>query len=58
VLIGASKLTQLQDNLAATALVLTQSELAELEAATPLPAAYPNWFIENLVDQQALQALK
>jgi hypothetical protein len=37
---------------------LTAAEIAELDAATPLPAVYPNWFINNLQDQPATQALK
>jgi aryl-alcohol dehydrogenase-like predicted oxidoreductase len=57
VLIGATKLPQLQDNLAAADLVLTGEEIAELDAATQLPPAYPNWFIDKLADQATLKAL-
>jgi len=57
VLIGASKLQQLQDNLGAADLELQPGELAALEAATPLAAVYPNWFIDRLTDQQVAEAL-
>ncbi|WDZ75533.1 aldo/keto reductase [Ensifer adhaerens] len=57
VLLGASKPHQLMDNLGAAELVLTQAEIATLDAETvPMPV-YPNWFIDNLVDQPLVQAL-
>lgn len=57
VLLGATKRQQLQDNLAAADLTLTDAEIARLEAATPLAPVYPNWFIENLADRPVTQAL-
>jgi aryl-alcohol dehydrogenase-like predicted oxidoreductase len=57
VLVGATKLSQLNDNLGAADLTLTEAEIAELEAATPLMPVYPNWFNQNLVDQPVAQAL-
>jgi aryl-alcohol dehydrogenase-like predicted oxidoreductase len=57
VLLGATKLSQLDDNLGAADLKLTDAEIAELDAATPLPPVYPNWFNANLVDQPVAQAL-
>jgi aryl-alcohol dehydrogenase-like predicted oxidoreductase len=57
VLIGATKLHQLDDNLGAANIKLSAAEIAELDAATPLPPVYPNWFIDNLRDQAALNAL-
>lgn len=57
VLIGATKLHQLEDNLGAADLTLTKEELAELDAATPLDPVYPFWFNENLRDIPALDAL-
>ena len=57
VLIGATKEHQLQDNLAAADLALTGAEIADLDAATPLPAVYPNWFIDNFVDKPTIQTL-
>jgi aryl-alcohol dehydrogenase-like predicted oxidoreductase len=58
VLLGATKLHQLEDNLAAADLTLTDAEIARLDAATPLPRVYPNWFIDNLADQAVVQALQ
>jgi aryl-alcohol dehydrogenase-like predicted oxidoreductase len=57
VLLGATKRSQLDDNLGAADLKLTDAEVAELDAATPLPPVYPNWFNANLVDQPVAQAL-
>jgi aryl-alcohol dehydrogenase-like predicted oxidoreductase len=57
VILGASKLHQLEDNLGAADLVLEPGELEELDAATPLPPVYPNWFIERLSDKPAEAAL-
>jgi aryl-alcohol dehydrogenase-like predicted oxidoreductase len=59
VLLGASKLHQLEDNLGATSVHLSAGEVAELDAATALPPVYPNWFIERIaVDQPVAQALQ
>ena len=57
ILIGATKLHQLEDNLAAINVPLTGEEVAELDAATPLAPVYPNWFNENLRDTSAMEAL-
>ncbi len=57
VLIGSSKLHQLEDNLRAVDVTLSAEELAALDAATPPAAVYPNWFIENLRDQAVGAAL-
>jgi aryl-alcohol dehydrogenase-like predicted oxidoreductase len=57
VLIGATKLTQLEDNLAAVDLALSSSEIAQLDAATAPAAVYPNWFIDRLTDRQSEEAL-
>jgi aryl-alcohol dehydrogenase-like predicted oxidoreductase len=57
VLLGASKLSQLQDNLGANDLVLQDSDLEALEVATMPAPVYPNWFIDRLADEQVLQAL-
>lgn len=48
---------QLQDNLGAADLELQPGDIAALDAATPLPAVYPNWFIERLTDPQVAEAL-
>jgi aryl-alcohol dehydrogenase-like predicted oxidoreductase len=57
VIIGATKSHQLADNLRASDVELTAAEIAELDAATPLAAVYPNWFSENLKDQPLSKAL-
>jgi aryl-alcohol dehydrogenase-like predicted oxidoreductase len=44
VIVGASSLEQLDDNLAAAALELTAAELAALDAATALAPIYPAWW--------------
>ncbi|MEV6375191.1 aldo/keto reductase [Micromonospora musae] len=43
VIVGARKVEQLVDNVAATDLTLTEQDLAELDAVSALPTAYPNW---------------
>jgi aryl-alcohol dehydrogenase-like predicted oxidoreductase len=44
VLVGASKLGQLDDNLGAANLTLSAAELAELDKISAIPPIYPNWF--------------
>jgi aryl-alcohol dehydrogenase-like predicted oxidoreductase len=56
-LVGASKLHQLEDNLGAAQLRLAPEEIAELDAATPLPAVYPNWYTDQLTDEPVTTAL-
>ena len=58
VLVGASKLAQLDDNLGAADVTLTEADLAELDAATPLPPVYPNWYVDGLVDGPTVAALQ
>ena len=43
VIIGASKLSQLDDNLAAADVALTADEVASLDAATATTPGYPGW---------------
>ena len=57
VLVGATKRSQLEDNLKAMDVQLSEGELAELDAATALAPVYPNWFSQNLVDRPAADAL-
>jgi aryl-alcohol dehydrogenase-like predicted oxidoreductase len=57
VLIGATKLPQLEDNLAAVNVEISDAQIAQLDAATPLLPVYPNWFNEKLVDQPVAEAL-
>lgn len=45
VIVGASKLAQLDDNLAAAELALTPDEITALDKATTPPPTYPNWVV-------------
>src|SRR6202795_4008164 len=45
VIIGAKRLDQLQDNLAAVELTLTQDELRQLGEVSALPPEYPGWVL-------------
>ncbi|MCZ4602646.1 aldo/keto reductase [Streptomyces sp. Lzd4kr] len=47
VIVGARKLDQLQDNIAASDLTLTEKDLAELDEVSRPPVAYPNWTQEG-----------
>ena len=58
VLIGASKLAQLEDNLNAAELTLSRQELDLLDESTRPTAIYPNWFNASIFDQQAKVAIE
>lgn len=58
VLVGTSKLAQLDDNLGATDLYLSSADIGELDAATPLIPVYPDWFVDQMADQPVSQALE
>lgn len=47
VIIGANKMTQLEDNLKAAELELSIAEIETLSATTTPPALYPQWMIER-----------
>lgn len=47
VIVGAKKIEQLDDNLRAVEVILTDEELARLEAVSALPPYYPGWMIEH-----------
>lgn len=57
VLIGSSRLAQLEDNLAAAELQLDAEDLARLDALTRPAPLYPNWFAEATLDPIAAKAL-
>jgi aryl-alcohol dehydrogenase-like predicted oxidoreductase len=57
VLIGANKMSQLEDNLSATDLKLSPEAIARLEALTAPAATYPNWFMQRTQDPQVMAAL-
>jgi aryl-alcohol dehydrogenase-like predicted oxidoreductase len=58
VIIGASKLHQLEDNLKAADLKLSGAEVAELDAITAPTPLYPNWFNANLIDAKQKAAIE
>lgn len=55
VIVGAKKLEQLDDNIAATRVELSQEELARLDEVSRLPAEYPGWMFERQGAQRAAQ---
>jgi aryl-alcohol dehydrogenase-like predicted oxidoreductase len=57
ILLGASKLSQLDDTLRAADLVLSGDEVAELDRLTYPGTLYPNWFNEKTADVSTRQAL-
>ena len=48
VIVGAKRLDQLGDNLAATDLVLNDDELARLDTVSALPPEYPGWMMSAM----------
>jgi aryl-alcohol dehydrogenase-like predicted oxidoreductase len=57
ILLGASKLSQLDDNLGAANLQLSADELAELDQVTAPVPLYPNWFQSFAIDAAVREAL-
>jgi hypothetical protein len=45
VIIGAKRLEQLQDKLAAVDLKLTEEEIEQLDGVSTLPSEYPDWIV-------------
>ncbi|WP_353980186.1 aldo/keto reductase [Salinicola endophyticus] len=61
VIVGAKRLDQLDDNIASTAVTLSDDELARLDQVSALPAEYPGWMLERQGDyrrEQLRQARK
>ena len=59
VIIGSTRLSQLEDNLEAAAVTLTAAEIAELDAATALTPVYPNFLTDNIArDRPVAEALR
>ncbi|HVP52804.1 MAG TPA: aldo/keto reductase [Terriglobales bacterium] len=57
ILLGASKMSQLEDNLGAPDVELTAAEVAELDKVTEPVLLYPNWFHTRTADQVSGEAL-
>lgn len=47
VIIGVKRVEQLEDNLGAVDVILTETELAHLDAVSALPPDYPGWMIDR-----------
>lgn len=47
VIIGATTIEQLEDNLAATTITLSEEELQRLDVVSALPTEYPGWMLER-----------
>lgn len=55
IVLGVTRVEQLEANLACTAITLSAEELAQLEKASSLPMEYPGWMIANgSTERQAL----
>ncbi|MBV9511659.1 MAG: aldo/keto reductase, partial [Caulobacteraceae bacterium] len=50
VIIGAKTVEQLEDNLAAAELVLSDAEIAQLDEVSALPSEYPDWMFARQGD--------
>jgi aryl-alcohol dehydrogenase-like predicted oxidoreductase len=57
VIVGASRMSQLEDNLRAAELKLRDPEIAALDEATAPRSTYPGWFTEKTTDAQHKAAL-
>jgi aryl-alcohol dehydrogenase-like predicted oxidoreductase len=52
VIIGAKTVEQLDDNLAAAGIRLTEEEMAALDTVSALPPEYPGWMLQRQQEQQ------
>ncbi|WP_245947807.1 hypothetical protein [Billgrantia montanilacus] len=46
-IVGAKRIDQLDDNIAAAQVMLSDDELAELDRVSQLPPEYPGWMLER-----------
>ena len=56
VIIGAKRPEQLEDNIAATRLALSDDEASELDEISKLPSEYPHWMLERQSSQRSPQS--
>ena len=56
VIVGARKVEQLKDNVAASQVVLTEDELNALDQVSALPAEYPGWMFATQTSRAKLLA--
>jgi diketogulonate reductase-like aldo/keto reductase len=47
IIIGAKRLDQLEDNIAATEVKLSPDELKQLDEVSALPPEYPGWMLQT-----------
>lgn len=57
IIVGASKLSQFEDNLGAMNVKLSSTQMEELDRLTQPAAIYPNWFHEQTRDSAVTNAL-
>ena len=55
VIVGAKRIEQLDDNIAATSVQLSGDELAALDAVSALPAEYPGWMLDRQGEARRVQ---
>ncbi|MEX3958616.1 aldo/keto reductase [Trinickia sp. EG282A] len=58
VIVGAKRVEQLEDNLAATSVRLTADELAALDKVSALPPEYPGWMLARQGEARRTQLLQ
>ncbi|PMS35896.1 aryl-alcohol dehydrogenase-like predicted oxidoreductase [Trinickia symbiotica] len=58
VIVGAKRVEQLEDNLAATSVSLTADELAALDKVSALPPEYPGWMLARQGEARRTQLLQ
>jgi len=57
IILGATKMSQLEDNLGAVDVELTADEVATLDAMMPPASVYPNWFTDLTRDAAHAEAV-
>ena len=57
ILIGASTINQLKDNIGACDIDMHADELETLDSVTALPKTYPHWFFESFKDSRIIEAI-
>jgi aryl-alcohol dehydrogenase-like predicted oxidoreductase len=58
VIIGAKRIEQLDDNIAAVTLSLSGEEMAMLDEVSALPREYPGWMLERQGAQRRVPAVQ
>jgi len=58
VIVGAKRLDQLEDNIGAAGVELTEQELDTLDQVSALPKEYPGWMFERQGEYRAKQLIQ